>query len=96
MTLDGEQKTSLNITNISCSSILELFELRKELGLKDNYIMHPLRDEMFIQREKQIMGKWLYAESNCYVFDIYSTWLVLDDLVERLNVQQNLQSQAML
>lgn len=90
MTLDGQQKTSLNITNISCSYILELFELRKELGLKDNHIMHPLHDNMSIQRE-QIMGRLLYSESKDNAIEYATLWLTLDDLVERLKIEQNLQ-----
>jgi hypothetical protein len=77
------------------SEITEAFKLKKSLGLDDTYIMHPLRNGMFILRQKWTYSdKDLFAESNGYTFDMYAVWVELDDLVERLNVQQNLQSRA--
>jgi hypothetical protein len=52
--------------------------------------MHPLHDNMSIQRE-QIMGRLLYSESKDNAREYATLWLTLDDLVERLKIEQNLQ-----
>lgn len=84
MILAGERKSLLTTTYI-----LESFRIRKELGLDDSYIMSPVRENFYIQR--QIITKcWWYCESNSYKFDNFNAWMNLDKLLEMLICRQKL------
>lgn len=73
--------------------ILNAFQLRRDLGLDDRYILHPTRDNMFIQI-RWILNNCYFGESNSYSLDNHTVWMRLDQLVQVLHVREKLRKRA--